>query len=137
MAENLKHGPVREPFKGSLRTVGHWRIHGSARTLRSASIQRTRTRTGTTQRQVRYLRVVQLNDSYSTNSRSHLCRAVGLKATITAFTATASQKLAVKSGFKDLVVVSYDEIAEKNPEFYFPGINDECKILRYMYKMID
>lgn len=69
--------------------------------------------------------------------RSDLSKAVGLKATVTVFSAITSQKLAEKSGFKDLIAMTYDEIAEKDPMWTFPGMTEHNKSLRYMYKMMD
>lgn len=33
--------------------------------------------------------------------------------------------------------MTYDELAEKEPEWTYPGINEHTKSIRYMYKMID
>lgn len=69
-------------------------------------------------------------------ARSDLGKAVGLKATATVFSATASQIVAEKAGFKDLISVTYDELAKNKPEFSYPGISEHNEHIRYMYKMI-
>lgn len=66
-------------------------------------------------------------------ARRVLCKKHGLKATITHFTSPASQRLAEKAGFKDLVSITYDDLEKKRPSLRFPNINNYSKCIRYMY----
>ncbi|KAL3283511.1 hypothetical protein HHI36_006650 [Cryptolaemus montrouzieri] len=66
-------------------------------------------------------------------ARKPLSFALGLKATITTFTAPSSQRSAEKAGFKDLTSFTYDEIEERNADFKIPKINDYSKRIRFMY----
>lgn len=70
-------------------------------------------------------------------ARVPMCKAVGLPATLTVFTAGVSQKLALKTGFKDVVQLSYEELEAANSQFRFPGITEHTKNIRFMYKLID
>ncbi|KAL3283513.1 hypothetical protein HHI36_006652 [Cryptolaemus montrouzieri] len=67
------------------------------------------------------------------HARKPLCIASGLKASITAFTAHASQKLAEKAGFKDFISITFDEIEKINPSLKIPNINVYSERVRYMY----
>ncbi|KAI4465209.1 n-acetyltransferase-related [Holotrichia oblita] len=65
--------------------------------------------------------------------REPMCRALGLKATLTLFTSKISQILAERLGFKDLYVADYADL-EKNPGLMtFPGIQEHTKSIRFMY----
>ncbi|XP_058456539.1 uncharacterized protein LOC131433932 [Malaya genurostris] len=66
-------------------------------------------------------------------ARVPLCRAVGLKQTTTIFTAPASQVAAAKVGFKETLVMRYEELAQLDPRFHFPGTeNTYCKSMSLM-----
>ncbi|KAL3283512.1 hypothetical protein HHI36_006651 [Cryptolaemus montrouzieri] len=66
-------------------------------------------------------------------ARKSLCIALGLRASVTSFTAPSSQRLAEKAGFKDLISITYDEIEERNADFKVPNINEYSKRIRFMY----
>jgi len=68
-------------------------------------------------------------------ARELLCKAVGIKATVTAFSAATSQILAERAGFKDLSAISYADLERANPTLSFPGIQQHSKVLKYMYKV--
>ncbi|XP_045471487.1 uncharacterized protein LOC123678489 isoform X2 [Harmonia axyridis] len=66
-------------------------------------------------------------------SRKMLCEKLGLKASLTTFTSPASQRLAEKGGFKDIVSLTYDELEKMRPASKFPDINKYSKRIRNMY----
>ncbi|KAI4465208.1 n-acetyltransferase-related [Holotrichia oblita] len=66
-------------------------------------------------------------------ARKALCRACGLKVSITLFTSAISQKLADRVGFKDLYAIDYVDLEKVNPAFKYPGIQEHTKSLRFMY----
>lgn len=66
-----------------------------------------------------------------------MCRALGLKATLTLFTSKISQILAERVGFKDLYVAEYADL-EKNPGLMkFPGIQEHTRAIRFMYLLYE
>ncbi|XP_026465048.1 uncharacterized protein LOC113367682 [Ctenocephalides felis] len=60
---------------------------------------------------------------------------VGLKATVTTFTAIASQKLAEKCGYEVLVEKTYTELEKRNSKFKFSGI--QAKSIKLMGRKLD
>lgn len=68
------------------------------------------------------------------NAREYICKAVGIKATVTTFTATISQILAEKAGFKVLAEIPYPELRKIDSRFVYPGIEKHTIVLKYMYK---
>ncbi|XP_026465501.1 uncharacterized protein LOC113368148 [Ctenocephalides felis] len=68
-------------------------------------------------------------------ARNDLGLKVGLKATVTTFTAIASQKLAERCGYEVLVEKTYEEIEKHNPRFKFPGI--QTKSMKIMGRKLD
>ncbi|XP_050663489.1 uncharacterized protein LOC126964430 [Leptidea sinapis] len=58
-------------------------------------------------------------------ARVPICKALGLKVTVTVFTAGASQAVAKKLGYKVIYEITYKELAEKG--FVFPGIEENTK----------
>ncbi|GJQ70247.1 hypothetical protein Trydic_g22695 [Trypoxylus dichotomus] len=66
-------------------------------------------------------------------AREPLCRACNIKASITLFTSSISQKLAERAGFQDLFTMDYEEIERRKPRFRYPGIQEHTKSLRFMY----
>ncbi|XP_025834969.1 uncharacterized protein LOC108733652 [Agrilus planipennis] len=66
-------------------------------------------------------------------AREPLCKAVGLKATVTMFTSIISQKLAERAGFKVLSEISYLKLEEIDPFLTFPGIHEHTKNVKNMY----
>ncbi|GJQ70243.1 hypothetical protein Trydic_g22693 [Trypoxylus dichotomus] len=70
-------------------------------------------------------------------AREPMCRAIGLKATLTLFTSKVSQVLAERIGFKDLCTVDYADL-EKDPGLMtFPNIQEHTKSIRFMYLLYD
>ncbi|KAK9731427.1 hypothetical protein QE152_g13631 [Popillia japonica] len=70
-------------------------------------------------------------------AREPMCRALGLKATLTLFTSKISQILAERVGFKDLYVAEYADL-EKNPGLMkFPGIQEHTRAIRFMYLLYE
>uniref|UniRef100_A0A6M2DLN8 N-acetyltransferase domain-containing protein n=1 Tax=Xenopsylla cheopis TaxID=163159 RepID=A0A6M2DLN8_XENCH len=65
-------------------------------------------------------------------ARNDMGRKVGLKATVTTFTALESQKLAEKCGYETLVEKSYEQMEKDNPAFKFPGIQTKTAKLMGM-----
>lgn len=65
--------------------------------------------------------------------REPLCKACGLKASLTLFTSIISQKLAERAGFKDIYAIDYVDLQKQNPRFRYPGIENHTKTLRFMY----
>lgn len=62
-----------------------------------------------------------------------MCKALGLKTSLTLFTSKISQHLAEHVGFEDLCTIDYEEL-EKNPGLMkFPGIQEHTKSVRFMY----
>lgn len=68
-------------------------------------------------------------------AREPLCRALGLRVTLTAFTSDVTQKYALACNFQDFVSKSYKEIFTENPELEIPGFVEQDKVFRYMYKV--
>ncbi|CAH2988249.1 unnamed protein product [Chilo suppressalis] len=68
-------------------------------------------------------------------ARVPLCKAFGIKATVTVFTAAASQAVATKAGFEDLHETTYEELAKKG--CVFPGIERDTKSSKLMGLAID
>nr|XP_022919254.1 uncharacterized protein LOC111428072 [Onthophagus taurus] len=68
-------------------------------------------------------------------AREPLCTHLDLKASCTVFTSNFSQNSAVKAGFKDLYVISYEDLAQVNEELVFPGIETHTKSIKFMYKL--
>lgn len=60
---------------------------------------------------------------------------IGLKVSVTTFTAIASQKLAERCGYELLSEMSYDDLAKYNSRFYFPGI--KTKMMKVMGRKLD
>lgn len=65
--------------------------------------------------------------------REPLCLERGIQYTVTAFTATPSQKVAEKCGFKVLAKISYEKMASDDPSLEYPGIQEHTKELKLMY----
>ncbi|XP_044750388.1 uncharacterized protein LOC123310793 [Coccinella septempunctata] len=65
------------------------------------------------------------------HARRPLCASLGLKVSITIFTAPASQRLAEKAGFKDYCSFKYEDLGRENPDFEIPDIKSEY--IRLMY----
>ncbi|VVD04747.1 unnamed protein product [Leptidea sinapis] len=61
----------------------------------------------------------------SEKTKVPICKALGLKVTVTVFTAGASQAVAKKLGYKVIYEITYKELAEKG--FVFPGIEENTK----------
>ncbi|XP_044750389.1 uncharacterized protein LOC123310794 [Coccinella septempunctata] len=70
-------------------------------------------------------------------ARKFLCGELGLNASITTFTGPASQRLAEKVGFKDLVSITYDDLEKLEPSFKYPNINEYSKCIRHMYNLYE
>ncbi|KAL4712177.1 hypothetical protein ACJJTC_011038 [Scirpophaga incertulas] len=68
-------------------------------------------------------------------ARIPLCKALGIKATVTVFTASASQAVAMKAGFEVIYQISYEELAKKG--FIFPNIEKDTKYSKLMGLAID
>ncbi|KAJ8920167.1 hypothetical protein NQ315_011828 [Exocentrus adspersus] len=67
-------------------------------------------------------------------TRRDVCLAVGMEASVTAFTTISGQKLAEKVGFKDLLEIPYKDLEKIDPLFRFPGIeNGDTRTVRLMY----
>ncbi|KXJ78967.1 hypothetical protein RP20_CCG002745 [Aedes albopictus] len=58
-------------------------------------------------------------------ARVPLCKAFGIQATATNFTAIGSQKAAEKAGFKNDFEMTYDDFAKMGPRYSFPGIKSK------------
>ncbi|XP_045483040.1 uncharacterized protein LOC123688059 [Harmonia axyridis] len=67
------------------------------------------------------------------SARKMLCEKMGLKVSVTTFTAPESQRLAEKAGYKDLVSLTYDDLQKMKPSSIFPDINKYAKRVRHMY----
>ncbi|XP_055617019.1 uncharacterized protein LOC129762609 [Toxorhynchites rutilus septentrionalis] len=61
-------------------------------------------------------------------ARIPICKAMGLKISVTNFSNSGSQIPAQRVGFVDEIVVSYKELEEQG--FYFPGVS--CEFNRFM-----
>lgn len=70
-------------------------------------------------------------------AREPLCRACGLKASLTVFSSPFSQSCAIRAGYKDFVAIDYDKLEEIKPEFSFPGIQKISKSVRLMYILFE
>ncbi|KAK4880261.1 hypothetical protein RN001_008407 [Aquatica leii] len=68
-------------------------------------------------------------------TRKDLGKAVGIKASVTVFTAAYSQILAEQAGFKVLYEISYEDIEKINSRLAFPGIQNHTKMIKYCYKI--
>ncbi|XP_065079282.1 uncharacterized protein LOC135702184 [Ochlerotatus camptorhynchus] len=61
-------------------------------------------------------------------ARIPMCRAMGLRLTVTLFSSPGSQIPAAKVGFYDEIVVTYKQLAEQG--YLFPGVTHElCKLM--------
>ncbi|KAB0797323.1 hypothetical protein PPYR_08317 [Photinus pyralis] len=69
-------------------------------------------------------------------AREDLCKAVGISVIVTVFTATPSQIIAERAGYKTLSQISYSDLKRLGPKHTFPGINEHTEALKYMYKII-
>ncbi|KAK5646950.1 hypothetical protein RI129_005414 [Pyrocoelia pectoralis] len=69
-------------------------------------------------------------------ARENLCKAVGLDVIVTTFTATPSQIIAERAGYKVLSEILYSDLERTNPTYSFPGIEEHTKALKFMYKII-
>ncbi|XP_058812237.1 uncharacterized protein LOC131676876 [Topomyia yanbarensis] len=63
-------------------------------------------------------------------ARIPLCRAMGLRVTVTLFSHPGSQIPAAKVGFYDEIVVTYQQLAEQG--YHFPGVTHELNKLMTM-----
>lgn len=70
-------------------------------------------------------------------ARIPMCKALGIKSTITIFSSFISQKLAARCGFTDFWAMDYDEIIRINPHFYTGDITEHTKTCKNMCLMID
>lgn len=70
-------------------------------------------------------------------AREPLSKAMGIPASMTLFTAIASQKLAARVGFKEWYVVSYDDLAKLDPPYIFPNISNHTKDCKTMVKVFE
>ncbi|XP_053621846.1 uncharacterized protein LOC128681738 [Plodia interpunctella] len=68
-------------------------------------------------------------------ARIPLCKALGIKVTVTVFTAAASQAVAMKAGFHDLFEITYEELASKG--FVFPGVELETRSSKLMALVVE
>ncbi|KAF5277778.1 hypothetical protein FQR65_LT03758 [Abscondita terminalis] len=68
------------------------------------------------------------------NAREDLCKAVGIKASVTVFTALVSQILAERAGFKVLSEMSLADLQKHDSRFIYPGIEEHTTVIKHMYK---
>ncbi|XP_063836598.1 uncharacterized protein LOC135085731 [Ostrinia nubilalis] len=68
-------------------------------------------------------------------SRVPFCKSLGIKVTVTVFTAAASQAVAKKANFVDLYEITYEELGKKG--FLFPGVEEDTKSSKLMALVID
>lgn len=68
-------------------------------------------------------------------AREPLCKALGLRVTLTAFTSAVTQKYALACNFENFVSKSYKEIFAERPELELPGFTEHDQIFRYLYKI--
>lgn len=66
-----------------------------------------------------------------------MCKAIGLKASLTLYTSKISQYLAERVGFKDLSCVDYEDLEKDPGVMKFPGIQEHTKSIRFMYILYD
>lgn len=66
-------------------------------------------------------------------SREPMCRAYGIGGSCTVFTSVVSQKLAERLGFKDFIIVSYEQLFKERPDLVIPNIQEHTKNCRFMY----
>ncbi|KAF5297813.1 hypothetical protein FQA39_LY11962 [Lamprigera yunnana] len=70
-------------------------------------------------------------------ARDALCKAVGIPAIVTVFTAHNSQIIAERAGYRVLSEISYEDLEKSNPKFKYPGIDKHTKMMKYMYKIVE
>lgn len=68
-------------------------------------------------------------------AREHICRHVGIHATLTGFTSVISQKLAARVGFQDFYAIDYEELGRIDPAMHIPDIQNHSKMYKSMYKI--